>query len=194
MYDRESLSLWSNLTGEAVVGKRAASSSRLRMLPLTLTTWKAWREQHPDTTVMKPDRGAERRFGFSYQEGAADERREGVSFPVWQRSTLLDDKAEIFALRLDGQSKAYPLERLEPGLLIEDRVGETELLLVVDEAGTVRASERGDVRFTATAAGEVVDSEGRRWQVSEQELVPPSGSGLEPRARLAGHVAFWFGL
>lgn len=193
MVDRDSLSLWSNLTGEAVVGREAASGSRLEMLPLTLTTWKAWREEHPDTTVMKPDRGAERRYGFRYREGAADERREGVSFPVWQRSALLDDKAEIFALRLDGRSKAYPLDRLDPGTLIEDRLGQTDLLLIVDRAGAVRAYDRGELRFVELGEDEVVDSEGRSWQITEEGLTPPPESALAPRARLAGHVAFWFG-
>lgn len=58
LYDRhapgESSSLWHQLTGQAVAGP--AVGIRLESLPAALQTWARWRQDHPDTTVMAPDR------------------------------------------------------------------------------------------------------------------------------------------
>src|SRR5262249_49792247 len=52
MLDRQTRTLWSNLTGEPVLGPLAASGFRLQILPLTVTTWGEWRSRHPATTVL----------------------------------------------------------------------------------------------------------------------------------------------
>ncbi|MBI4638664.1 MAG: DUF3179 domain-containing protein [Candidatus Rokubacteria bacterium] len=50
MFDRESESLWSHVTGNAVSGPLAGA--RLRMLPAIHTTWALWRATHPDTLAL----------------------------------------------------------------------------------------------------------------------------------------------
>ncbi|MCP5120737.1 MAG: DUF3179 domain-containing protein [bacterium] len=53
MYDSESRSWWSQLFGEAIKGNM--KGKKLVKVPSTMTTWKQWRELHPDTTVyVKP--------------------------------------------------------------------------------------------------------------------------------------------
>ncbi len=161
---------------------------------MTLTTWEDWRGRHPDTTVMRPDPELGRRFGFSYQEGAADRARSGVAFPVWQKSDRLERGAEVYALRLDGRAKAWPIERVLAERLVNDRLGETALVLVGDRgSGAVRAFERGELTFSpGSAPDELIDQQGRRWRIEEDALSPQSaGDGELPR--LPGHVAFWFG-
>ncbi len=49
MYDQETHSLWSQLTGEAKLGKRAGT--RLRRLPSVVTDWQSWARAHPESTV-----------------------------------------------------------------------------------------------------------------------------------------------
>jgi hypothetical protein len=205
MVDRPTGTLWSNLLGEAVVGPLAGGSagaeepgggpSRLEPLPVTLTTWAAWRSLHPETTVLalEPERG--RRWGFDYSPGAADRAREGVSFPVWQKSGRLDPKAEVYALRVGGAPKAYPVERLEAEGVVNDAVGGELVVLVSDpESGAVRAYRRGGRSFRRTEGGGLADQEDRRWRLTEEALVPPEdAAGLEPLERLPGHVTFWFG-
>ena len=51
MYDRETDSLWSQFTGEAVEGPLAGA--RLELIPAQLVTWRAWKEQHPDTLALE---------------------------------------------------------------------------------------------------------------------------------------------
>ncbi len=47
---RFSESLWSPTDGEAISGVRAGE--HLSLVPFQLTSWKKWREQHPDTDVL----------------------------------------------------------------------------------------------------------------------------------------------
>lgn len=42
------------MTGRAVVGPQ--TGKRLAWFPTEVTTWKAWRAKHPQTTVLKPPR------------------------------------------------------------------------------------------------------------------------------------------
>ncbi|HEX4959241.1 MAG TPA: DUF3179 domain-containing protein [Thermoanaerobaculia bacterium] len=199
MLDRQTRSLWSNLTGEAVIGPLAAGPARLAVLPLTLTTWREWRQRHPETTVLALDREAERRFGFQYQPGAAERKRAGVSFPPGPRSAALPPKAEVYAVRLDGRAKAYPLAEVLAERVVNDRLGGgpagIAVVVIADpDSGAVRAYRRGEHTFAPGRAGEVVDGEGRRWSVGEDALLPVAGGPtLAPLPRLPGHLAFWSG-
>ncbi len=51
MYDRQTESLWSQLLGEAVAGELLGD--KLDYLPSWHTTWKQWKELHPDTVALK---------------------------------------------------------------------------------------------------------------------------------------------
>ncbi len=198
MVDRQTLSLWSNLTGEAVVGRLAGEGLRLAVLPVVRTTWGEWRARHPETTAMVPDRELERRFGFDYRAGAADRARAGVRFPVWPRSDALPEKEEIYAVRLPGRAaKAYPLTALLAAGVVNDAVdGEPVVLVAEAPSGAVRAFRRGGHRFAAgPEAGTLSDEAGRRWQVTEETLVPAAGGDPAelPLQRLPGHLSFWLG-
>lgn len=48
--DRETSSVWSQLHGKAVIGE--LEGTPLEVVPSMQTTWKFWRERHPDTRVM----------------------------------------------------------------------------------------------------------------------------------------------
>jgi hypothetical protein len=192
MFDRQTWSLWSNLTGEPVVGRLAHSNIRLPILPLTLTTWKEWRTRHPTTSVMALDPALGRRYGFEYVPGAANRRRAGVAFPVWRRSDLLEERAEVYAVRLAAASKVYPYEAVLRERVVNDELAGEKLVVVAEpESRAVRAYRRGAHRFTAAPGGELRDEAGRAWRVEEEALVLRDGG--ERLERLPGHAAFWFG-
>ncbi len=195
MFDRETLSLWSNLTGEAVVGVRAAEGASLTMLPMTLTRWDAWLSRHPDTTVMRPEPEVARRTGYRYIEGAADEARAGVEFPVARQSDLLERNAKIYAMRIGDEARAWPLEKLVAERLVHDTLGGVAIVLAVDpDSGAVRAWESGGRRFNPPGQGplrQLEAEDGAIWWLAEDNLVLDGGEDLLPR--VPGHVAFWFG-
>lgn len=194
MYDRETGTLWNNLTGEPVVGPLAGSGERLEVLPMTRTRWADWRRRYPKTRVLSLDQPAGKRAGFRYLPGAADRARAGVSFPVWQKSDRLPREAEVYALRAGEAAKAYPLEAAFRERVINDTVGGLALLVVADrESGAVRAYRRGANVFQPGAtASEILDAAGRAWRV-EEEALAPAGHDAAPLPRHPGHISFWFG-
>jgi len=209
MYDRETSSLWNQLTGEPVLGELADEDLRLSLLPLVLTSWSDWLAQHPDTQVLSLNTGYERPYElgaaygdyFSYEE---------TMFPVWQRSDELPAKARIYALYLHGLPKAYALERLVEEQVVNDTLGETSIVLVAehgtvevegfnqragqvnyDSGGEVRVYDRGEHSFSpGPQPGTLLDEQGNPWQVTEEKMIGPDGQLAD---RISGHLAYWFG-
>lgn len=185
MYDRQTFSLWGNLTGEPVVGKFATSGQRLRMLPMTLTTWGEWRGKHPKTTVLHLEDEFGKKWNYRYEPGLADRARSGVQFPVWQKSKALKDKEEVYGIRLNTFAKAYPIKTLLSKRLLNDTIGDTGVLLVVDpQSQSVRAYHRNRHTFTP----DLKDESGRSWSLQEHALI----SGADQLPRIPGYVSFWF--
>lgn len=204
MFDRATRTLWSNLTGEPLLGPLAARAEPLEALPLTTTTWEAWRRANPDTTAMVADDELARRYGFDYRPGAADSRRAGVAFPVPRRDRRLADREEVLGVALAGHATAYPLAGLLATGVLEDLVGGREVVLVADpETGAIRAyaappgaSAAGETAgrhgLSATAAGDLRDAAGRAWHAGEEALAPTGGEG-PVLPRIPAHRSFWFG-
>jgi len=198
MVDRQSRTLWSNLTGEPVLGRLARIRQGLQILPGTLTTWESWLRENPQTTVldleaiqaqMRP------RYSYDYRPGVAERSRRGVSFPVWLKNDVLDRDAQVFALRLAEGAKAYPVDRVLETGLVNDRIGTEPVLVVGDRtSGSVRAYRRGPYQFEMTSTGWLEDNLGGRWSVEERGL-RNLDDAQEPLVleRLPGHVALWFG-
>jgi hypothetical protein len=193
MYDEQTWSLWSNLTGEPVAGPLAGRGIRLPTLPLTVTTWREWRERHPDTDVLAIETGYRRDYSPGAAYGSYFASPETM-FPVWKRSDLLDAKTPVYALRVGGAARAYPLEVLFRERVTNDSVGSVPVALVADrESGAVRAYLReGHLFAEGPSPRELVEpATGMVWQVEEGQLRPAFGERL--LRRLAGHRAFWFG-
>ncbi len=130
MYDRATKTLWNQLTGEPVIGKLTGSGTKLRVLPLVLTSWGEWKRQHPDTKVVDINTGHQRPYeiGAAYGQYFASP---DTMFPVWRRSRALPAKARIFAIQLDGRAKAYPIEVLHrDGGVANDTLGSRSLVVV----------------------------------------------------------------
>jgi Protein of unknown function (DUF3179) len=185
MYDRQTFTLWENLTGEPVVGKMATSGLRLKILPMTLTTWSEWKTKHPHTKVLQLDDKYGARWNYRYEPGLADRAREGVRFPVWQKSKVLDEREEVYSLRVNGQPKAYRMKTLLAQKIVNDAIGDTQIVLVVaPESESVRAYHRGSHKFSSG----LIDETGREWKLEEDALE----IGDEKLERIPGHISLWF--
>ncbi len=138
MYDRQTKTLWNQLTGEPVIGqlagKRTGRPIALKVLPVVLTSWAEWRRQHPDTKVLSLDTGHERPYNIGATYGRYFATPDTM-FPVWQQSKQLPRKARVYALQLGGAAKAYPLDALNrDGGVVNDTLGGENLVVVYRDA------------------------------------------------------------
>jgi hypothetical protein len=150
MYDRQTESLWSQILATAVAGPMVGAE--LDMLPVTHTTWRHWREMHPQTQVLSIDTGHSRSYYRDPYRGYADTSR--IWFPVTSRDSRLDEKTVVVGLEIDGVFKAYPIELLpEARTEVRDAVGGSELTISYDrEAASAEIRDSaGNVIPTFTA-------------------------------------------
>jgi hypothetical protein len=209
MYDRQTRTLWNQLTGEPVLGELVGSNVTLDLLPVVVTTWESWLMQHPDTVVLDIETGHYRPYspGAAYGDYFS---YDGTMFPVWQRSSLLETKDRIYALQIEGIPKAYPVNTLAEEGVINDTIGGASIVLIASRGeitvdgenqrvgrvsynagGEVRAYERAGETFSPGPEPDtVLDSGGRTWFVTEGALVGPDGNQYP---RINGHLAYWFG-
>ena len=197
------------LSEEPLLGELAATDVQLSLLPVVLTSWSAWQAQHPETRVLALETGFERYYlpGAAYGDYFSFD---ATMFPVWQRADQLEAKDRIYALRVGGIPKAYPLAMLVEEIVVNDTIGDTNVVLVAtrgrvtvngsslrsgnvtyDAGGEVRAFLRGEESFAPGVGPDaVVDTRGREWLITEEGLRSPDGK-LAPR--LSGHLSYWFG-
>jgi hypothetical protein len=193
MYDDRTNSLWHHLTGEPVVGPLAASGIRLKVLPVVVATWREWREAHPATRVLDIHTGHRRDYRPGRPYGAYFASPDTM-FPVAPRSDRLPTKAMVLAVRLGSARKAYPLEVFRRLPVVNDRVGETDVVVIGRaDSRTARAYERRARTFGPGATpSELVDARsGGRWRVEEERLVHPATGETLPR--IGAHLVYWFG-
>jgi len=191
MFDRRTNSLWNQFSGEPVVGHLANSGLKLKVRPVAITTWESWREQHPHTAVLSLETGYSRNYdsGVAYRDYFSSPE---LMFPAaLPNETQVSRKDYIFGLRTLAASKAWPLQVFEEKAVLNDQVGALSVVLIGDAATrTVRAYQReAEEAFSQSVTGEIFTDTGA-WNVNENFLV--SADGRHKRARLPGHIAYWF--
>jgi len=118
LYDRETESLWSQVMRKAVAGP--AKGTPLAQIPARHTTWREWRHENPETTVLSFETGFVR--DYRRDPYAGYDSNEATFFPVDHSDRRLPAKEWVLGLTVGGMAKAYPL-RACPANGFEDRVG-----------------------------------------------------------------------
>jgi hypothetical protein len=200
MFDHESLTLWSALSGRPVIGPLAGQPLELTAYPVVTTSWREWRSAHPETSVLSLDTGHER----DYAEGAAYRDYFGTDrlmFEVPRSDKRLKNKAEVLALLLrpagdatsEPRALALSAEFLRKHPVHPLSFAGHELLVVTSPDGANRVYRSGALRFArARADGLLEDAAGGLWRAQEEALTPEAG-GSAPLPRVAASRAFWFG-
>ena len=123
LYDRQAQpdqeSLWSQMQGEAVAGKR--TGQQLSLLPHQLVTWQEWTDAYPDTQVLSNKTGHGREYKGNIYQGYFD--GDNLMFPINHLDKRLPMKQPVLGLFSNGASKAYPLALMKKGFEISDEVG-----------------------------------------------------------------------
>ena len=189
MYDQETKSLWNQFTGRPVVGPLTGSGVELDVLPVAITSWSNWLNQHPETKVLSLDTGYNRDYtpGRPYGDYFASPN---LMFPALVEDERLEAKDYVYAVRVDGLAKAWPLTDFEGGRIVNDRIGDLRVVLIGDaDTRTVRAYLRDDVVIRATDDPSMILAGDLPMKIREEGLIADNGLIME---RLPGHVAFWF--
>ena len=206
MYDRETNSLWSQLLGEPVIGPLADSGLKLSFFPVSVTTWREWLAEHPETDVLSLETGYYSSRQYQPETDSASiyfdyRARAETMFPIWQRDARLDTKDEVLGLSVDLVHKAYPVALLQLQRVVNDEVGGAEVVIVASSASTdARVYSRQGRTFHLADGGGVasglpeviVDSKGVEWRVTEEALVNVEDAG-RTLPRVPSHLSFWFG-
>ncbi len=108
MYDRQTGSLWQQITGKAFAGK--ARGSQLRSLPLAMVEWKSWRLAHPDAQVLTVENIKSDLYMKDAYVGYAQSDR--LYMPVSATDARLHPKRVVYALEVGDQAIAIDGEWL----------------------------------------------------------------------------------
>jgi hypothetical protein len=129
-YDRESESLWSQISARAVTGPRLGE--QLTMVPVANTTWSAWRREHPDTLVLS--RNTDYARNYDHDPYAAYAKDDALMFPVAFRVQGKHPKTPVLGVRIGDAARAYPFPAFpETGHhRLEDILADREITLLID--------------------------------------------------------------
>ncbi len=207
MYDRQTETLWSQFTGQGIVGE--LSGVELEAFPVATVPWGVWRDANPGGLVLSRDTGFDRDYGRNPYPGYDDVNSKPFLFEgeVDGRYTAM---TRIAGVELDGDAVGVPLVTLR-----QDRVVPVELtataLVFFWQPGTASALDSGDIAtgddigatgvfvpeangqiltFAAVGDGFVDDQTGSTWNLLGIAVDGPfAGARLEP----VPHVdTFWF--
>jgi hypothetical protein len=206
MYDRQTESLWSHFTGEAVAGE--LTGTELERFPLTTASWADAKAAFPDALVLTTETGFDRSYGRNPYPGYDDV---GTS-PFLFRGEVdgrLAAKERVVGIGT-GTPIAVRLDAIEsPGILVA-AAGDRELVVfrtpgtasALDETNVGAGRDVGAVGVFETEldgerlefaidAGRIVDrATGSTWNVFGEAVDGPrAGAALTP----VEHVdTFWF--
>ncbi len=191
MRDRETGTLWSQVSGAAIQGPLLGAE--LLPLPAAVSAWSEWASLHPHTRVLrKPPLQ-----GTLYPLYFADAARVGF-YGRKKRDPRLEPKALVMGAEAAGRAVAVPLQALRGRGVWNDRAGNRPLLMVsLGGGGPELVFERRiGARLLSFDPGPkprtAQDRQtGSLWDLREGRALsgPLAGSRLTPFPAL---MAYWF--
>lgn len=138
MYDRLSDSYWSQAMARGIAGQY--SGYDLKKLPFDLAYWKEWKELYPDTLVLSTDTGSARPYGTDPYGNYYTSPH--IYFPLEHRDDRLGPKELILGLEHGGDYKAYRLDDIVSKQVVNDSIGDKDVLLLSLHPFMARAFDR----------------------------------------------------
>ncbi len=193
MFDRETGTLWSHLSGEALDGP--LFGQHLRQLLSEQTTWGRWRAEHPKTLMLDVDPSDVRFDPYQTYYGAPDAGVVGRK----RADDRLPVKEKVIGVRLGGEVKAYSFTALARDRVVNDTVGGVPVVVVFDGltfSGAVYRRDPGGKLVTfipGTSALSMGDEEtGSTWDGLSGRAMTGADAGMELE-QVPITYSFWFG-
>ena len=175
MYDRQTESLWSHYTGQAVVGH--LTGTELDLIPVQTVSFAAFLASHPEGHVLSLDTGHFRRYGQNpYQFYDSSSRPFLFSGPFDDR---LEPLARVLALRAEDRGAVIPNDVLVERRVVPFTFAGREMVALFEQ-GTASALDSANI-----AEGRDVGATGvfvRSVDGRLLELSAADGGGFEDAA------------
>jgi hypothetical protein len=212
MWDRKTVSLWQQITGEAVVGELTGTS--LVMLPTSIVRFADFVAAHPEGRVLSPDTGIYGAYGVNPYVGYSSAKAPDPNFFRGEYDERLPALERVIGVNTGGEDRAFPFSLMAELRVANDVVGGVPVVVFWGASDTADALDEGTVAasrsigtglavlrevdgvalaFSPTDLGAdlFVDSEtGSTWTLLGRAVDGPlSGTQLE----VAPHTnSFWF--
>lgn len=190
MYDRMTDTYWSQAIGLAIKGE--LTGTQLNRVPFDVMRWTDWKTFYPNTLVLTLDTGNPRPYGSNpYSDYFKDPR---VLFPLDNRDERIPLKEVVLGFEFNDASKAYRLLDVESKKIINDKVGNKEILIVSTVPFMGRAFERtvGEQSLEFEWSENVIRDKQTQstWDLEGRAISGPlEGEQLK---RIAYDPGFWF--
>jgi Protein of unknown function (DUF3179) len=182
MEDASTKSWWRQVTGEAIAGE--LKGRHMRELFCTQTTLAEWLQAHPSSLIMQRDpalHGGNPQRSLDYETGNSTDELTGTDPRSWQ------DKSWVLGITQDGKSTAYDWNLLKEKRLITDRVGNTNLFIVLaTDKASFYAAEIPAGLTQLSLSGDTVLFNGRHYRIDGTGI--DTGYSLH---KIAVHQEFW---
>ncbi|MCE7066399.1 DUF3179 domain-containing (seleno)protein [Dyadobacter sp. CY326] len=123
--DEKTGSWWRQANGEAIAGP--LKGQMLPELPIAQTTVSQWFALHPNSKIMQPDPT----YQAKYDSMSRYESGKGRSTLTKTDTTAWKDKSWVVGIKAGNSSKAYDWQALQKKRIINDRVGDTPVAVVL---------------------------------------------------------------
>ncbi len=175
MVDEPTGSLWSHILGEAMDGP--LKGTRLEIVPAVVTTWVAWKDNYPGTTVLALSRSA-RQFDVEFQKRP---------------------QTFVLGIRLGRKAYAWPFDFLQKEVIVNDAPFGRPMVVFHDLKSTEaqafhREVDGKVVTFTASLNGQATDREtGSIWDPHTGKCLTGSmkGRALRPTTAIISFRKAW---
>jgi len=209
MYDEATDSLWSQLAAQAIQGPMTGETLDLEQA--TITTWEAWRDNHPGTVVLRPppesntisagestveaSGGETRNYTRNPYDGYEDSSRIGIGLGGSFEDNRLHPKTEVIGVAHNGVARAYDAPTLAEAGVIEDSVGGLPVVVTTTADGSpvawVREVDGETLSFSRADDGHL-EAGRSRWRRSTGTAVGGPYQGTQLSQANAVSALFWF--
>jgi hypothetical protein len=173
---------WRQATGEAVIGPlKGAILPEVVARQLSL---REWFKLHPSSLVMQPDKESI----ADYDLKGKFERGESTGKLTRTDSASWKDKSWVVGIQIGSASKAYDWNRLKAQRVINDRVGNVPVVLVLAaDRSNFAVFVRPDAGLIFKFNGDALSANGQSFDLSGRNL---TGSA-QPLKEVNAHQEFW---
>ena len=132
MRDEETGSWWQQVSGEAILGP--LKGRKLNLLTHDEVTFDLWKKANPKGRVLRPDPEVASAKRYASADWDVRMNRAPVVTPH-AADDPLEPRTIVIGVSINGESRAYPISRLQEHRLIIDVLGDTPIMIVMSPDG-----------------------------------------------------------